>query len=431
MRGDMPHATVVLVACALVATVLAGCSSGGGRPTLSWYTNPDDGGQAEIARRCTDASGGRYRIQTSVLPRDASDQREQLLRRLAAKDASIDLMSLDPVFVAEFAEAGFLADIPSADDAAFTDGIVEPAVAGATWKRRLVAAPFWANTQLLWFRKSVARDAGLDPARSPVTWAQLVAAAQKTRTTVGVQGKRYEGYTVLVNALVESAGGHVVENPGADAAHVKLGLASPAGDDAARIIRSIAHSGAAGPSLSTADEEVTRTLFQSDRGGFMVNWPYVWRAANAAVASGALAPSIVADIGWAMYPRAVAGEPSRPPLGGIDIGIGHWSRHPDLAVDVTRCITSAQNQTYYFLHEGNPAARSAVFDDPAVQKEFPMAATLRESLQAAAPRPQTQFYGDISAALQREFHPPASVNDETPRRAADLIHQVLAGEALL
>ena len=129
---------------------------------VQWYINPDDGGQAEIAGRCTESAQGRYRIETSLLPRSASDQREQLLRRLAAEDKSIDLMSLDPVFVAEFAEAGFLAPIPEEQARTLTEGAVEPAVTGATWKGRLAAVPMWANTQILWYRRSVVRKAGLD-----------------------------------------------------------------------------------------------------------------------------------------------------------------------------------------------------------------------------------------------------------------------------
>ena len=409
----------------------AACSQGGGPITLSWYINPDNGGQAQIAMRCTAAAGGRYRIETNPLPRDASDQREQLLRRLAAKDSSIDLMSLDPVFVPEFSQAQFLAPIPSEAAATLTAGVVKPAVTGATWKGRLVTVPMWANTQLLWYRKSVARKAGLDPATRPVTWDQIIRAAQQTGTTVAVQGKRYEGYTVLINALVESAGGHIIENPGASADRLQLGIDSPAGARAATIIHEIAHSGTAGPSLSTADEETARALFQGAHGGFMVNWPYVWPAENAAVADGSLSASVFADIGWARYPQAIQGTASRPPLGGIDLGIGQWSHHPDLALDAIRCITSVENETAYFLSDGNPAARAEVFDVPAVRKAFPMAPLIRESLEASAPRPQTEFYGDVSAGLQRSYHPPASVTVNTPAAASHFITQVLHGDRLL
>ncbi|MGH9004791.1 MAG: extracellular solute-binding protein, partial [Acidimicrobiia bacterium] len=193
-----------------LTTVMLGCGGGSAQPTLSWYINPDNGGQAELAAKCTAAAGGRYRITTSVLPNEATGQREQLVRRLAAEDASIDLMSLDPPFVAEFAAAGFLRPFADGEAEGLTDGVLDGPVASARWDGKLVSAPFWANSQLLWYRKSVAVRAGLDPLGRPVTWEQVIAAAEETGTTVEVQGRRYEGYMVWINALVASAGGAIL-----------------------------------------------------------------------------------------------------------------------------------------------------------------------------------------------------------------------------
>jgi multiple sugar transport system substrate-binding protein len=163
----------------------------------------------------------------------------------------------------------------------------------------------------------------------------------------------------------------------------------------------------------------------------MVNWAYVWRAANAAVQDGSLSADVLADIGWTRYPRVTDGAASRPPIGGINIGISRWSKHADVALEAARCITSAENQTFYFLHDGNPAARAEVFSDPKVLKAFPMAPQLLQSLEQSAPRPRTQFYGDVSSALQREFHPPAAVTPETPAAAQKFIRSVLNGDALV
>ena len=427
-RARIAFATTV----AVLALAAGGCgSSSSSKPTLNWYINPDNGGQVELASRCTKAAAGRYRIATQLLPRSASDQREQLLRRLAAKDSSIDLMSLDPVFVPELSQAGFLAPIARDQARSLTAGVVGPAVTGATWKGRLVAVPFWANTQLLWYRKSVARKAGLNLQKAPVTWQRIIRAARKTSTTVAVQAQRYEGYTVLINALIESSGGRIIQNPGASPENVRLGIASPAGREAALTIRSIAAARVGGPSMSNADEEAARTLFQGPQGGFMVNWPYVWPAAQAAVQEHQLSKQVLADIGWARYPQTIAGRPSRPPLGGIDLAIGGWSKHPDLALAAARCITSAKNETYYFVHEGNPAARRAAYASPDVRRAFPMAPLLLRSLEQSAPRPQTEVYGDLSAALQRTWHPPTSVSPATPASSSNFIHQVLAGKRLV
>jgi trehalose/maltose transport system substrate-binding protein len=423
---------LALVAVAGLALAGAGCGgSTSGIAKVQWYTNPDNGGQREIAKRCTKAANGRYQIRTQPLPRSASDQREQLLRRLAAEDSSVDLISLDPVFVAEFAEAGFLAPIPRGEAKKFSAGVVRPAVEGASWHGRLATVPFWANTQVLWYRKSVARKAGLDIQNRPVTWQEIIRAARKTHTTVGVQSKRYEGYTVLINALIESSGGHIIENPGAPADQIKLGIDSPAGRRAAATIQSITTNGVGVPSMSNADEEAARAAFQAGDGGFMVNWPYVWQAAQAAVKDGSLTKQVAADIGWARYPQTIKGRPSAPPLGGIDLGVGRWSKHRGFAFDAARCITTEANETYYFLNEGNPAARAAAFDAPAVLKVTPMAPLVLQSLEHSAPRPRTEVYGDLTDAIQRTWHPPEEVTQATPAESSKFVNAVFDGRKLV
>jgi multiple sugar transport system substrate-binding protein len=428
--------TTVRIAAALTLTLAivagAGCGSGeGGTTTLNWYINPDNGGQAALAKTCTTAADGKYRIAISTLPNDADGQRQQLVRRLAASDSSIDLMSLDPVFVPEFAQAGFLRPFDDDTAAELTDGVLDAPAKAAMWQDQLVAAPFWANTQLLWYRKSVAEKAGIDPSKEPLTWDQVISAAEQTDTTVQVQAKPYEGYMVWINALIVSAGGQVLADPdaGVDA---KPSIDSPEGKRAAKIIRTLGRSSAADPQMDVAIEETARNGFQADDGGFMVNWPYVYGAAQAGVADGSLDQSVLDDIGWARYPRAVDGKESAPPLGGINLGVSAFSKHPDLVVDAIRCLTSVESQTTYMLAEGNPAARAAVYDDPDVQEKFPMASLIRDSIDTAGARPQTPYYPDVSTAITQTFSPPASVDpDRTPADADDLIVRVLHDEALI
>ena len=424
--------SAVVVMLALCAGV-ASCGGDGGddaAPTLTWYTNPDNGGQEALAEKCTEAAEGAYRIEISELPADASDQREQLVRRLAANDSSIDLMSLDVVFVPEFAEAGFLRAFTDDEAAGLTRGVLDGPVETVGWDDEVVAAPFWANTQLLWYRKSVAERAGIDPADGPVTWDQVIDAAEATDTTVAVTGGRYEGYMVWINALVMSAGGEVLEDPdaGKDA---NPELESDAGKSATDIIHRLATT-VADPALSTALEENARATFQADDGGFMVNWPYIYSAAGAAVDEGSLDPAVFDDIAWARFPQVEPGAESAPPLGGIDLAIGAFSDHPAEAVDAVSCITTVESQTEYMLAEGNPAARAAVFDDPDVREAFPMADLIRDSINTAGPRPRSAYYSDVSAATVREYHPPSSVNpDSTPGNADALIHNVLQDRQLL
>ena len=412
-----------LVSFGLVSLLaLAACTSGSGTPVLTWYTNPDDGGQETIAQACTEEADGEYRINVSTLPREASSQREQLARRLAAEDSSIDIMSLDPPFIPEFAEPGFLAEVP--EELQDTDGIVQGSVESATWNEELVAVPFWANPQLLWYRTSVVEDLDLD--MDKVTWEELIEAAKDNDLRIGVQGAKEESLTVWINALIASAGGEIV-TAGADKSdEIELGLDSEEGRKAAEIISEIGKEGLAGAGLPTADENASMNLFQGDKGAFMVNWPFVWSAIGAAN------EDLLDDIGWAMYPRVDEDTESAPPVGGINLGVSAFSEHPDLAYEAVKCIVQPEHQTEYFLTDGNPPSAKDAYDDDEVKEEFPMSDLIRDSLDAAAPRPQSPFYNEISLGLQNTWHPPGAVNpDVTPEASNDYITQVLRGEKLL
>lgn len=435
-KAPRGKAFAVAAAVVLASTTLAACGgSSGGRAQLTWYINPDGGGsdptkggQAQLAKECsTDA----YKIKIQLLPNSASDQRTQLLRRLAAGDSSMDLMSVDPVYIPELAEAGYLAPVPQDLQSEFTADRVQSALDAAKWNDKLVAVPFWANTQLLWYRKSVAQKAGLDMSQ-PVTWDQLISAAQKTNTKIGVQAMLYEGYTVWINALIRGAGGEIVENPGATYSDLKLGIDSDAGRKAAAIIEKIASSGVGGPAMGSADETASLNLFSGDStSGFLVNWPYVYAALSTAD-NGKPVPWLK-DVGATLYPQTVAGHDSAPPFGGIDLTVGAKSSHIDDAYKAAQCITSPDHQALYMVSTGNPASDKSVFDRPEVKKAFPngIAATIRKSLDQAGPRPQSQYYGDISTGLQQKWSPPTAVNQRTPAKAQKFILDVLNGRALL
>ncbi len=434
MSRGRRRSRVAVALCAATALVgLTACGGSEDSTRLTWYINPDGGGsdpngkgQAQIARECTESADGAYSLEVQLLPNSASDQRQQLLRRLAGGDSGVDLMSLDPPFIPEFAQAGYLAPVPEDMVETFTEDRVESAITASTWQDELVTVPFWANTQLLWYRKSVAEAAGLDPSSGNVTWEQLVDAATSQDVTIGVQANRYEGYTVWINALIAGAGGEILVSPGPDVDDIELGLDSDAGREAAEIIRSVADAGVGGPSMSTSDETVALNLFQDpETSGFLVNWPYVWAAFPA---NGV---EFIDDIGWGIYPATNdQGDPA-PPYGGISIGVGAYTEHPDLAYQAAECITNHEHQLLYMTGTGNPASRAAVFDEPEVVEQFPMADVIRDSLEVAVPRPQTQYYGDLSTAIQRVWSPPSSVTPETPAESAELILEVLRGEALL
>jgi multiple sugar transport system substrate-binding protein len=104
---------------------------------------------------------------------------------------------------------------------------------------------------------------------------------------------------------------------------------------------------------------------------FMLNWPYVLAAARSAVEEGTLSQDVVDDIGWARYPRVFPDKPSQPPLGGANLAIGAYTRHPDLAVQLVECVNALPKATQYMLDEGEPSPYEASYNDPRSGRSTP------------------------------------------------------------
>ncbi len=439
-RGATERRRFLAASATLVlgATLLSACS-GTADDELVWYVNPDNGGQAAIAQRCSE--GKPYTIKTQQLPQDAGQQRIQLARRIAAGDTGIDLMSIDPPYTAEFANAGYLAPIPEELQAKLTEQSFDGAIKAATWNDQVVVAPLWSNTQVLWYRKSVVEGTPVGDklaAGEPVTWDEVIDLAASKGKDVAVQANKYEGYVVWINALVSGAGGDLVSDvdQGIDAT---IDLDSDAGRAAAGVIAKLAKQ-AAPADLSIAQEGQATTTFGSDKGSFLVNWTYTWGNYDAAQ------PDVKKDMGYAAYPQTVAGEDPRPPYGGIGLGVSSKSEKKDWAMEAMECLVSPENQAVDAAYTGNMPASEAGYESvkaggpeglPQAQRDALLAypddliELWKTSLDQSAPRTVTPYWSDISGAIQSTWHPASSVTEDTPAESADFIGRVLRGEDLL
>jgi multiple sugar transport system substrate-binding protein len=391
-----------LAIAGLTATGCGGSSGSSAHPTLHYYSGLDPGGtNVKAAKECSAQSGGRYTIQIVPLANSADASRELLVRRLAAKDSDIDLISMDTIWTAEFAEAGWLRKLTGTEQAQATDGVLPGPLQSVQWKGATVAVPLNTNAQLLWYRKDLVPN-------PPKTWDEMIADAKRLPKSEGLiqeQGNKYEGYVVWFNNLVASAGGKIVNQDG-----------SPALDQAAvraaQIIKDVATSGRADPSLSTNQEDQARLAFEAGKGAFMLNWPYVYAAARSSAATSKVTKKVFDNMGYARWPGVDPGKPSRVSIGGANIGISVYGRNPELATQAALCMTSRKYQDEEAIVEGLPPVVSASYDDPKVRKAYPFADLLREQLKDAVPRPETPAYSDVTLAIQQTLHPPKSLDPQ-------------------
>jgi multiple sugar transport system substrate-binding protein len=393
---------LALVAAALVVAACGGGSSSSGTVTLNWWAGNQPGGSFQkAASYCSQQSKGEYKIKVNLLGTDADSQRQSLVRRLAAGDSSIDLMAMDVVWTAEFAEAKWILPFPS-DKA---DELKQDRLAGplktATYQGKLYAAPGNSNTQLLWYRKSQLKGESV-----PKTWDQLIDTATKLKTTIAYTNAQYEGTTVWFNSVLQSAGGSILDGPD------KISLAPEPSLKAIDIMKRFA-AGPGNPTLPAAKEDQARQAFEVPTGtAFELNYPFVYASAQ----SNTTVKGLKDDIAWAPYPSVDAGGKARAPIGGFNWGVGSHTKHEKQAFDAATCLSSEQPERLYAQLDSLPPTLAKVYDDPKFKKSYPFSEIVKQQLDSAGVRPVTPLYADVSLAVYTTLSPASALD---PKAALD------------
>ena len=440
----------------LTASLTTACSSGGGGIVINYYTPASEMATfTAVSKRCNEQLGGRFTIQQISLPKEADAQRLQLARRLTGNDKTLDVMALDVVWTAEFAEAGWalpLSDDPAGEaEADATSNTLPGPLETARWQDRLYAAPITTNTQLLWYRADLVPD-------PPSDWDGMVAEATRLHAAgkpswIALQAKQYEGLIVWFNTLLESAGGRVLSDDGKTVTLTDTPEHRAATVKALQIIKSVATAPGADPSITQTDEGTARLALEQGKAALEVNWPFVLPSMLENAVKGGVGflplnqrPDLADTIndagtfspsdeqftaayeasrevfGFANYPGVVPGQPAKVTLGGLNLAVGRNTQHKREAFEAIRCLRNVENQRYTSVEGGLPAVRASLYDDPAFQAKYPQYAIIREQLTNAAVRPATPVYQAVSTRITATLAPITDIDPE--RTADDLAEQV-------
>jgi multiple sugar transport system substrate-binding protein len=399
-RGSLWRLIAGAAGITLASSALAACSSASGATgpvTLNFYLYPDTSGATQSAiNNCDAQSGGKYKISYQLLPAAADGQRQQLVRRMAAGDNSIDILGLDVTWEAEFAQAGWIEPWTGKYLAEAVDGTLKPALQTATWKGKLVAVPDNTNTQLLWYRSDLVPT-------PPTTWAQMIADAEQLAKEgkphyIEIQGAQYEGGTVWFNTMISSAGGSVLN---ASASAPSLGAPAV---KALTIMKQLADSTAADPSLSVQMENQNRLAMEAGTAAFQLNYPFVYPAMKADNSK------LFKVFKWAPYPSVIPGVPAKVTIGGIDLAVSSLSTHKDLAFQAALCLRDAQNQLTGAILGGVPPTIASLYNNPKLFPDYPFHADILSALENASVRPQTPLYQVVSINISHAVSPPSGIS---------------------
>lgn len=386
-------AALLVAGCAGTAgpTPAAGRPADAGIGPISFATGQVDTGYLQPLVSQWNARHPAQRVTPIYLPDDANDQYAQLVANLQAHSSVYDVMSLDVIWTAEFASNGWITPL---DDSVIPAGqFLRPAVETATYQGHLYAVPFTSNAELLYYRSDILSAARLSP---PQTWAQLaddamLAGSRYHLDGYGGQFQSYEGLTVNFAEAVQSAGGSLISG-GAPA------VDTPQASQALTFLVSGFREGWIPRAALDWNEEASRRAFESGSLLFLVNWPYVYGDASVPGPGNV----VTGKFGVTTLPGLTG--PGSATLGGADLAISAYSRHPVTALAFIRFLSSEASERYILVNSALPPVWTSLYSQPALVAMFPFLPVLKQAILTARPRPALVDYNQFSLAISSAVH---------------------------
>ncbi len=268
---------------------------------------------------------------------------------------------------------------------------------------KLVGIPWFTDAPTLYYRKDLLKRYGYSA--PPTTWDELEEMAKKIQDgersdkddpNFGFWGYVWQGraFEVLTcNALEwqsSQGGGNFIDEQGAPSFSNPKALA--AFKRAAGWIGTISP-----PNVVDFDEEDSLLVWAKGDAAFMRNWSYAY----ALTKEGAIGDKF--DV--TQMPRGEGGTAAV--LGGWQLMVSKYSRHPQQAVRLVEFLTSRDEQKRRAIEGSQNPTLQSLYDDPEVLKAVPFFGKFDETMHNVVARPSNNVgekYDAVSEAYWTAVH---------------------------
>ena len=136
------------------------------------------------------------------------------------------------------------------------------------------------------------------------------------------------------------------------------------------IMKQLASSAAADPSLPVQMENDNRLAMEGGTAAFQLNYPFVYPSMKADN------PKMFKVFKWALYPQVIPGVPAKVTIGGVDLAVSTYSQHKALAFQAALCLRDTQNQLIGATVGGVPPTIASLYNDPKLFPDYPFHADI-------------------------------------------------------
>lgn len=398
MRWWKTYGAVSLALVLVLVTAACGANSdsesGGGdgeQVTIVYARGKDDTGSTQELVKAFEKKHPNIKVKFKEMPTDTGTSHDQYVTMLSAQSSEIDVMDVDVIWPAEFAQAGYLQDL---DRFILRDNIdmsqyIPGAVEAGNYNGKQWAMPKFIDAGLLYYRKDIVKE-------PPKTWDELIEVAKKQKGKKGtksgfvMQAAQYEGLVCNFIEFAGAYGGRILDDKG------NVVINSPGTVKGLEKMIEVVKSGAVPGNILAIKEPETHTMYKEGESVLARNWPYMFSILQNPDES-----KVVDQVGVAPLPKG--DKASTAALGGWMMGINKYSKNKEAAWEFVKFVTGPEGQKISALYSHSPTYLPT-YDDPEVQKANPLYAdeNFVKGVSAAIPRPVSPEYPKISEIIQVE-----------------------------
>jgi multiple sugar transport system substrate-binding protein len=395
-RTFLERAVAIGLTTTAAGSLLEACGGGGGGSssgptTVVWQTENDNSGTYPAL---VDAFNKSNKNNVHVVWHNGPSNTGDILtiydNTLRARSSSIDVMSIDVVYPAEFASNGWTVDLTSRWPASDRANYLPGPISSCTYNGMVVAAPLRTDLGILYYRTDIVST-------PPTTFDQLTSDAKSNSSKAKYgyvwQGSQYEGLVCDFVEVLAGYGGSVLDPTNSKSVTVN----SPQGVQA--LTEMVSWVGTISPvSITTFTEEPARQAFQNGDAIFMRNWPYAYSLGNA---SGS---KVAGKFDIHSLPYGGSGTVGHSCVGGWNMAINAFSKNPDASWSFMQYMLGPDAQKQLAIKGSFTPALKSVYSDPDVMQKQPLFTKLAPILQNAISRPVSPVYPDLSNIIQNHVH---------------------------
>jgi multiple sugar transport system substrate-binding protein len=330
-----------------------------------------------------------------------SDQQQQYLNTvLSSRDTSLDVILIDVIRPAQWAAQQWAEPLDrylgSERDAVMARYL--PAYREANIVNgQVIALPFYADAQFLYFRQDLLQKYNLQP---PRTWDELIQAAQtimRGENNANLRGFETAGAPIegtVCTYLVPlwGAGGTLTNAQG------QLQLGTAAARQPFDLWTRMRAANVLPPNIAEIPTDRIRLDFQAGNLIFAMQWGYAWNQFQ--TGDGTQVRDRVAVVplpGFTAENRATC-------IGGWQLAVSAFSRNKEAAVRLVRFLSSPEVSRMMAIQASNLPVFAEVYEDPDVLRANPWFAQALPVVQTARARPVTARYSEVSDVIRSNLN---------------------------